>query len=193
MIVKVAANEVNVVDVDERVVRENRAAWLAALRSGSYRQARMALRRNDAYCCLGVAEDVVDCEWLSTNAVTGTTHIATRPRFDVKPDDVKPDDDVTDHSMTALTRGGARLLGLVATTPSVVAWSEYTASWVVTTLVNLNDTAKFTLAEIADVIEDQGDAWDGSWDYAHQLLEHRIDAGEESGDRPGIKFYPPSS
>lgn len=39
---------------------EAKAAWLAALRSGQYRQARGALYdpRIDAYCCLGVACEV---------------------------------------------------------------------------------------------------------------------------------------
>ena len=33
-------------------------AWLAALRSGEYKQARHALRRDGAFCCLGVICDL---------------------------------------------------------------------------------------------------------------------------------------
>ena len=32
--------------------------WLEALESGEYAQTQAALRRNDSYCCLGVACDV---------------------------------------------------------------------------------------------------------------------------------------
>lgn len=34
---------------------EARAAWVAALRSGEYKQGRKCLRKDDRYCCLGVA------------------------------------------------------------------------------------------------------------------------------------------
>ena len=40
---------------------EFKAQWLAALRSGEYKQGRCALRSiRDEYCCLGVACDVID-------------------------------------------------------------------------------------------------------------------------------------
>ena len=38
--------------------RERVRAWVDALRSGAYPQAMGALRRGDAYCCLGVACDL---------------------------------------------------------------------------------------------------------------------------------------
>lgn len=34
--------------------------WVAALRSGNYRQARNYLRTAEGYCCLGVLCDIVD-------------------------------------------------------------------------------------------------------------------------------------
>jgi len=34
--------------------------WLAALRSGDYKQGRGALRRRTGFCCIGVAADLVD-------------------------------------------------------------------------------------------------------------------------------------
>jgi len=37
-----------------------KAEWVAALRSGKYRQAHQALRDGDCYCCLGVLCDVID-------------------------------------------------------------------------------------------------------------------------------------
>jgi len=53
---------------------EFKAAWLAALRSGEYKQGRNYLRDGDGFCCLGVACDValkqglVPGEW-DTNGV----------------------------------------------------------------------------------------------------------------------------
>lgn len=38
--------------------RENIKKWLAALRSGKYRQGYGHLRKNDRFCCLGVACDI---------------------------------------------------------------------------------------------------------------------------------------
>lgn len=39
-------------------MHENVRAWIEALRSGEYQQARETLRVNDEYCCLGVACDI---------------------------------------------------------------------------------------------------------------------------------------
>jgi hypothetical protein len=42
--------------------------WIAALRSGEYRQAQNGLRTSDGYCCLGVLCDIVDPDgWSQTN------------------------------------------------------------------------------------------------------------------------------
>lgn len=51
-------------------IRENRAQWLAALRSGTYSQTKGYLRTDEGYCCLGVACDVagIPSERLSTAA-----------------------------------------------------------------------------------------------------------------------------
>lgn len=45
--------------------------WLAALRSGEYKQGQDALRSGDKYCCLGVLSDLYqedheDCVWKRT-------------------------------------------------------------------------------------------------------------------------------
>lgn len=39
---------------------ELKAKWIAALRSGEYKQGRGKLKRNDLYCCLGVLCEVAD-------------------------------------------------------------------------------------------------------------------------------------
>jgi hypothetical protein len=44
------------------VNQEYKAKWVAALRSGEYRQGQGKLRTGDAFCCLGVLCDVVGRE-----------------------------------------------------------------------------------------------------------------------------------
>jgi hypothetical protein len=39
-------------------VNANAKKWVKALRSGKYKQARYRLRRDNKYCCLGVACDI---------------------------------------------------------------------------------------------------------------------------------------
>lgn len=39
-------------------MNNNASKWVASLRSGKYKQGRMALRKNDKFCCLGVACDL---------------------------------------------------------------------------------------------------------------------------------------
>lgn len=43
-----------------RMNPEVKARWVAALRSGEYKQGKCALRRGDRYCCLGVLCDLQD-------------------------------------------------------------------------------------------------------------------------------------
>lgn len=141
----------------DAAVRENRAAWLAALRSGNYRQARRALRRHDRFCCLGVAEDVLDCDW-SPISVLGdpATHAAVHPARVGR-----------DSSLTSLTRTARVRLGLVGV--SVAAWNHGINAWVDTTLVQLNDVWRLDFKTIAAVIVDQGDDWVGDRYAARQL------------------------
>ena len=40
-----------------------KAKWIAALRSGEYKQGRSFLRKEDNFCCLGVALDLLGVEW----------------------------------------------------------------------------------------------------------------------------------
>lgn len=50
---------------------EIKAKWVAALRSGEYKQGRGSLRERDAYCCLGVLCDIhareTGCRWGDRN------------------------------------------------------------------------------------------------------------------------------
>jgi hypothetical protein len=46
--------------------------WLNALRSGTYRQGDGYLHRNDSFCCLGVAIDLIDnTVWKQANTGVG--------------------------------------------------------------------------------------------------------------------------
>lgn len=37
--------------------------WIIALRSGKYKQGKEYLRKDESYCCLGVAADLQGAEW----------------------------------------------------------------------------------------------------------------------------------
>jgi hypothetical protein len=45
---------------------EPQKAWLAALRSGEYKQARLTLQHEDSFCCLGVACKVAEKQGVET-------------------------------------------------------------------------------------------------------------------------------
>lgn len=61
---------------------EFKAKWVAALRSGEYKQGRMSLRNRDGYCCLGVAclvAGVDDTEIEEYDEFIVSRHAARRP------------------------------------------------------------------------------------------------------------------
>ena len=69
---------------------EQKANWIAALRSGKYKQGKRALRQpidggGDSYCCLGVLCDITPgvtwaCNWkLWEASYCGETHSAVLP------------------------------------------------------------------------------------------------------------------
>lgn len=156
---------------------ENRRAWVAALRSGNYRQQRRALRRHDSFCCLGVAEDVTDCEWREVT-IRGdvATHMAVRPE--------PPNQFVgVDGALTSLTYGALDALGLVERVPRVTVWQDVSATWGVTTLVRLNDEWRYNFARIADVIEDQPESWNGDHNRCVDESRRRTLARERPRDR----------
>ncbi len=50
------------------MITENGKTWLAALRSGIYKQNKGALRSGDKFCCLGVASDISKVgEWIPSD------------------------------------------------------------------------------------------------------------------------------
>lgn len=107
---------------------EWRKRWLAALRSGKYKQHRQALRKftpTDSFkyqhCCLGVLCDI---------SGLGEFKDSTSPRFMTK---------LGDASSTNLP------MSVASTTKLFITAQNY--------LINLNDMHGNTFAEIADVIE----------------------------------------
>lgn len=54
---------------------EVKAKWVAALRSGEYKQAVRCLRSEDGFCCLGVLDDIhakeIGAEWRESGLTEG--------------------------------------------------------------------------------------------------------------------------
>lgn len=106
---------------------ENRAKWVAALRSGEYQQGKQELRTDQgSYCCLGVAcvvaiADGVEDRWPDDGGFTWDEQ---------------------------LPRSVRDWLGLASRAGDLVAEIEGRKH-----LIALNDDAEFTFAQIASVIE----------------------------------------
>lgn len=157
--------------------RAHRAAWLVALRSGRYQQARGALRIDDGYCCLGVAEDVRGADrWreLTLDQRGDVDHVGTHAV--VRLDDCNEEDYPSCTEGTQLTDAGAAWLGLTSPNPYVVVrvpaeefdddfdtdfdGARQSVRWRARTLADLNDGG-WSLAEVADAVEDQPAGWTG--------------------------------
>lgn len=110
-------------------MNDNAKAWVAALRSGNYRQGIGKLKQNDRYCCLGVAcelyQQAVGDLWVRAE-VTGVTYYNNNNEN--LPDEVQ------------------KWLGLVS------EWGANAAD--IEALTDKNDTGK-SFAEIADIIESE--------------------------------------
>jgi hypothetical protein len=52
----------------EKMNPEVKQKWIAALRSGKYKQGTSWLRTNKGYCCLGVLSDLLGASWESKGA-----------------------------------------------------------------------------------------------------------------------------
>lgn len=168
-------------------VTANRAAWLAALRSGRFEQCHGALRsavdRDDeprayGYCCLGVAEDARGACWNAGHSVVAPdvalTYTApgelTRRLTDIK----------TNGSV--LSGWGQVWLGVTDSDPSVAIDDEDSGGWSVVSLTTLNDDYDWSFARIADAVEDQGVDWDGSFRQADRLAAERAQARANTED-----------
>ena len=116
----------------------NRAKWVAALRSGEYRQGQEVLRtENDEFCCLGVA-----CE-LAVDA-----GIIPPPSWD---DGYGFLYDVADTELPEKVRDWLGLHDTYGALSAVVDYDDDFAT--ADTLIALNDVAGWTFQQIADVVE----------------------------------------
>lgn len=125
-------------------VAAHRREWVAALRSGRFRQDRGKLRTKVGYCCLGVAEEVRGCVW--------TEHVSVSKSYFVI--------DITstgDYETNYLSRDAMVYYGLVVNDPFVRTGADNSVAH----LSRLNDQGN-RLAQIADLIEAQPASWDGT-------------------------------
>lgn len=115
------------------------ATWVAALRSGKYKQGMASLHRDDKYCCLGVACDVYRKEtkkgkWLSSPEHQGHVFRA---------------DNAGDERYGYLPRAVAAWFGMPKPITDDMDENDLSFEY---RLTSLNDSGK-SFAEIADVIE----------------------------------------
>jgi hypothetical protein len=64
---------------------EVKAAWVAALRSGEYRQGQGGLRAGDEFCCLGVLCDLKGDDWIAGHNNDEVYGYSLRGVFDMPP------------------------------------------------------------------------------------------------------------
>lgn len=140
---------------------EIKAQWVAALRSGDYKQGRSELKSYTGYyCCLGVA-----CDLAVKAGVTKETYYPDIREYRFNSIGFQ------DLSSLILPIGVAGWLGINSTDPEVVVTNTHPkfsqipakvgpnvrphVKSVKVRLSFLNDQAKFTFNEIADLIEEQ--------------------------------------
>lgn len=144
--------------ISKAQIKRNRKAWLEALRSGEFKQTKGKLRsRNGAYCCLGVA-----CEVLEVPKVWDTNeyHYGTEEVLDLlKKGEYIDSNKWSDYSSTGLPRVAADLLGVdmhevrLAKPVTLIYQGEERSE---DNLIELNDTYGWSFAQIADAIEKNG-------------------------------------
>lgn len=44
------------------MTNKDRVKWIEALRSGKYKQGKGQLKQDDRYCCLGVLQEITNCD-----------------------------------------------------------------------------------------------------------------------------------
>lgn len=108
---------------------ENRAKWVAALRSGEYSQTKGMLTDGAGYCCLGVA-----CELAFRAGVVGRGHEVYFDSFGT--------------FNAVLPPSVRQWLGLALEDGELTGYEDGSDR-----LTDLNDGAEYTFEQIADVIE----------------------------------------
>ena len=120
---------------------ELKARWIAALRSGKFKQGRNFLARNNEFCCLGVA-----CEVFKDDIqlkVTETKDLDLRNHYKMY--------EGSKYALPTRLMEYLELSGSGAEFPSPIKVGIHK----VASPIGLNDTLGFTFAQIADIIEEQ--------------------------------------
>jgi hypothetical protein len=99
--------------------------WINALRSGEYAQTRKALRDDKGYCCLGVLCDLTGGEW---------TRILRRATYN---------NEIYDAALESVGLSDDEGISGV----NIIVGGENSC------LIDLNDNARLTFNEIADLLE----------------------------------------
>lgn len=119
---------------------EVKEKWVAALRSGEYRQGMNALRRGEQFCCLGVLCDLAVRDGAEVKAKPGTSDADSTW--------------VYDESVGILPESVVAWAGLDSLAPRVESPIGALS------LPTLNDGG-YTFEQIADFIEDMPEDWVG--------------------------------
>jgi hypothetical protein len=123
-----------------KMIPEVKALWIAALRSGNYKQGRGVLRsEEDAFCCLGVLED------LAVKAGVTDAGVLISGAYEYK-----DRSGVSATGLTPLVRQWSGIISTEAALPELVQVNSIECR----SLVGLNDEAGASFEQIADVIEE---------------------------------------
>jgi hypothetical protein len=129
--------------------KENIRKWVDALRSGEYGQTTGKLRRDDSFCCLGVACDLSPLgKWESLSSVGNLLYVLHKT--DEEGEKIAHEND--------LPHRVADWLG-IDQDPMVKTWGEPTGEAIVfdrgtmAFLSDLNDDSEWDFDQIADAIE----------------------------------------
>lgn len=122
--------------------------WVAALRSGEYNQTRGALRRKDNFCCLGVLCDLSNLgSWKEGFGI----YIASK-------ESNPPINEMNSSSLPASVQKWSGMRTAAGHLPEPISIAHPPAmpglyQNLAKSLMDLNDSARWTFKEIADVIE----------------------------------------
>jgi len=140
-----------VIDGLPKMDPERKAEWVAALRSGNYKQGHEWLNRGGAMCCLGVACDLHSkspegMKWTSKSGFDGPTTYGYDGQVAYPPDDVLKwlGFDIADLRTHFKTQEELRQKLAMPTNTTGMAHYVF---------ANLNDNQKWTFEQIADFIE----------------------------------------
>ena len=162
------------VDVDEnsdaKMLPENVQKWIAALRSGKYKQTRGYLKDVNGFCCLGVASDICpSVSWLENPkgedffAISNDSQI----KWDIKTRNGYHQETNDKHEMEGaqLPAEVVEWLGIASSEGSFEATDEIKKNLMddddgefeVASLAYFNDDLRFDFNKIADFIENNWD------------------------------------